>query len=194
MRWLAFMPLITFALPVPLPGQAGERDSGRLAVRRDGAAIGEEEFSVETQRDADGGSAVTLVVSATYPGQGPRRAAATFGARRITVRISGGGTEVAREFPRTGPDLVIHEGLLGLLAIAGQLEAGPVTLFTPPSSSRQTGTLEDLGQERLEEGGPMVRHMVVRGGGTDIDLWFQARRLVRVAIPERGIVADRIAQ
>jgi hypothetical protein len=194
MRWLAFLPFVTAVLPAPLSGQAGERDAGRLVVRRNGAVVGEEEFSVEAQRDADGGTAVTLVVSASYPGSGTRRAAATFGARRITVRISGSGTEVAREYPRTGPDLVIHDGLLGLLAIAGQLEAGPVTLFTPPSAARQTGALEDLGQERLEAEGPMVRHVVIRGGPADVDLWFQGRRLMRVAIPDHRVVADRVAQ
>jgi hypothetical protein len=193
MRILVPMSLLLLALPGQLAGQAGERDTGRLVVRRADAVVGEEEFSLDVMRDADGGTTITLVVSASYPAEGARRAAATFGTRRITVRISGGGTEVAREYPRTGPDLVLHDGLLGLLVIAGQFDAGPVTLFTPPSASRSSGRLENLGQERLVPGGPTVRHVVVRGGAADIDLWFDGPKLMRLAIPDRGIVADRMA-
>jgi hypothetical protein len=179
-------------LPGVLTGQAGARDDGRLVVRRGDAVVGEEQFSVEVTRDADGAIAINLLVSANYPSDGARRAAATFGARRITVRVSGGGTEVAREYPRGGRDLVFLEGLLGLLALAGQLEPGAVTLFLPPAPGRQTGSLESLGEERLEADGPLLRHVALRGGGPTVDLWFDGRnRLVRVAIPDQGIVADR---
>jgi hypothetical protein len=190
LRIAAILPWLV--LPGALLAQQGERDSGRLVVRQGDGVIGEEEFSLEVVRDADGAPAVNLIVSAAYPADATRRAAATFGPRRITVRISGGGTEIAREYPRGGRDLVIHEGLLGLLAIAGQLEPGAVTVFAPPAAGRQSGTLEHLGTERLTPGGPLIQHLAVRGAGPPVELWFDQRhRLVRVALPEREIVAER---
>jgi len=191
MRMLALVPWLLL-VPGDLAGQQGARDDGRLVVRRGDAVVGEEQFSVEVTRDADGATAINLLVSATYPPDGARRAAATFGARRITVRVSGGGTEVAREYPRGSRDLVFHEGLLGLLALAGEVEPGPVTLFLPPAPERRSGSLESLGEERLDPDGPLLRHVALRGAGPTVDLWFDGRnRLVRVAIPDQGIVADR---
>jgi hypothetical protein len=192
-RTAAMLPLLL--IPGPLLSQDGNRDSGRLVVRRGNAVIGEEEFSLEVVQDADGARAINLIVAASYPGDGSRRAAATFGTRRITVRISGGGTEVAREYPRGDRDLVIHEGLLGLLAIAGQLEPGPITVFAPPAPGRRSGSLEHLGTERLDPAGAPLRHLAVRGSGSTVELWFdERRRLIRVALPDRGIVAQRAAE
>jgi hypothetical protein len=179
-------------LPGAMPAQGGDRDNGRLVVRQGDAVIGEEEFSLEVVRDPEGATAVNLVVAASYPAHGTHRAAATFGSRRITVRISSGGTEIAREYPRSDRDLVIHESLLGLLAIAGQVEPGAVSLFAPPAPGRRTGSLDDLGTERLDPAGPALRHLAVRGGVTAIELWFDdQRRLVRVSLRDKDIVADR---
>lgn len=195
MRAPLLLPALLAAASGPLSAQEGGRDAGRLVVRRADTVVGEEEFVLEVVRDADGGTAVTLVVTASYPPDGNRRAAATFGPRRITVRIAAGGTEVAREYPRGDRALVLHEGLLGLLAMAGRLEPGPVTLISPPAGARREGALEDLGEERLQPGGPRLRHLVIRDGATAVDAWFDgAGRLVRVAVPERDLVADRLAR
>lgn len=195
MRAPALVAALLVATTGLLSAQQGHRDSGRLVVRTAGSVVGEEEFALEIERDGDGAGEVTLVVTGSYPADGPRRAAATFGPRRITVRIAVGGTEVAREYPRAGRALVVHDGLLGLLAMAGRLDPGPVTLITPPSGSRRDGTLEDLGMERLEAGGAQLRHLVLRGGDAVVDLWFDpAGRLVRIAVPDRGLVADRVSR
>jgi hypothetical protein len=183
--------LLLLLLPGVLTAQ-GSRDDGRLQVRRGEAVLGEEQFSLEVTRDADGAAVINLLVTTTYPSDGARRAAVTLGARRITVRVSGGGTEAAREYPRSSRDLVYHDGLLGLLALAGQLEPGAVTLFLPPAPGRRSGSLERLGEERIDPDGPLLRHVVLRGGGPAVDLWFDPQnRLIRVAIPDQEIVADR---
>jgi hypothetical protein len=189
-RTAALIPLLL--APGALASQQGDRDSGRLIVRRGDSVIGEEEFTLEVVRDPEGGRSVSLVVAATYPPDGSRRAAATFGTRRITVRISGGGTEVAREYPRTGRDIVLHDGLLGLLAIAGQIEPGAVTVFAPPAPGRRTGSLEALGVEAVIPGGPVARHLALRENGATVELWFdENHRLLRVAVPSRDVVAER---
>jgi hypothetical protein len=91
--------------------------------------------------------------------------------------------------------VVIHEGLLGLLAIAGRLEPGPITVFAPPAPGRRSGSLEHMGTERLDPDGSPLRHMAIRGSGSTVELWFDERqRLIRVALPDRGIVAQRAAQ
>jgi hypothetical protein len=110
------------------------------------------------------------------------------------VRIAAGGTEVAREYPRGDRALIVHDGLLGLLAIAGRLEPGPVTLFAPGGGGRRTGSLHELGAERLSPGGAVLRRLALRGGDADVELWFDAEgRLMRIAIPSRRLLADRKA-
>ena len=193
MRHLRVLPILFVAAATPLLAQERARDGGRLVVRIDDVVIGEEEFSLEVVEDGDETS-VNVVVAAAYPPDGTRRAAATFSRRRITVRIAAGGTEVAREYPRGDRALIVHDGLLGLLAIAGRLEPGPVTLFAPGGGGRRTGSLHELGAERLSPGGAVLRRLALRGGDADVELWFDAEgRLMRIAIPSRRLLADRKA-
>jgi hypothetical protein len=170
------MPRLSPVLLLPLlalsdPAGTGQltHDSGRLIVRQRDAIIGQEEFSLD-RVEGGAGEGTNLIVSAHYPPAVPNRVVASFGSRRITVRLASDGTEVAREYP-----------------------GGSRTIVEPGASGRRAGTLEDRGQDHLPgvRGGP-VRHMALTSGADVVDLWYDAAgRLLRIAIPGKDLTAER---
>jgi hypothetical protein len=184
------LPLL--ALSDPAGGQQFEHDNGRLIVRQREALIGQEEFSLD-RVEGGGGKGTNLIVSAHYPPAVPNRVVASFGPRRITVRLASDGTEVAREYPAGGRTIVVADHALSLYSVTGTLSAGPVTIVDPGSARRRAATFEDQGQERLPgPGGGPARHMALRSGNEVVDLWYDAAgRLLRIAIPAKDLTAER---
>jgi hypothetical protein len=192
MRHLSLVLLLpSLVLPGQGRAQQPERDAGKLVVRQGGVIVGEEEFSVER---VSGG--INLIVTASYPPAVPNRLAASFGPRRITVRLASNGTEVAREYPGGAQTIVVAEHALSLYAVAGGLAPGPVTIQGAGSPSRRSGTLEDRGQEPLPQlDGSLARRVTLRAGEEVIELWYDsAGRLVRIAIPAKDLTAERAAR
>lgn len=188
--------LVTLSLGAPSVATAQvARDSARLVVRQGTRVIGGEEFSFEVVMDGDV-QAVTFLASAEYPPLPIRRVVATAGARRVTVRVVTGEGESAREYPGSRRALLADERMLSLFALAGRLEPGAVTVYAPPPGGRRQATLEDQGAEPLPEGGGVTaRHLVLRSGEDVTDIWLDADgRLLRVVIPSRSLVADRLAR
>jgi hypothetical protein len=189
MRHLSLVLLLpSLVLPGQGRAQQPERDAGKLVVRQGGVIVGEEEFSVER---VSGG--INLIVTASYPPAVPNRLAASFGPRRITVRLASNGTEVAREYPGGAQTIVVAEHALSLYAVAGGLAPGPVTIQGAGSPSRRSGTLEDRGREPLPQlDGSLARRVTLRAGEEVIELWYDsAGRLVRIAIPAKDLTAER---
>ncbi|MDH3496142.1 MAG: hypothetical protein OER21_05225 [Gemmatimonadota bacterium] len=188
---LVMLPLV----PLSVATAQVTRDSARLVVRQGARVIGSEEFSFEVIPDG-ASQAVTFLASADYPPQPMRRVVATAGARRVTVRMVSGEGESAREYPGSGRALLADERMLSLFALAGRLEPGPVTVYAPPPGGRRQATLEDRGAELLPDGnGASARHLILRSGEDITDIWLDADgRLLRVAIPSRSLVADRLAR
>jgi hypothetical protein len=192
MRHLSLVLLLpSLVLPGQGRAQQPERDAGKLVVRQGGVIVGEEEFSVER---VSGG--INLIVTASYPPAVPNRLAASFGPRRITVRLASNGTEVAREYPGGAQTIVVAEHALSLYAVAGGLAPGPVTIQGAGSPSRRSGTLEDRGREPLPQlDGSLARRVTLRAGEEVIELWYDsAGRLVRIAIPAKDLTAERAAR
>jgi hypothetical protein len=193
------MPRLSPVLLLPLlalsdPAGTGQltHDSGRLIVRQRDAIIGQEEFSLD-RVEGGAGEGTNLIVSAHYPPAVPNRVVASFGSRRITVRLASDGTEVAREYPGGSRTIVVADHALSLYCVSGALAAGPVTVVEPGASGRRAGTLEDRGQDHLPgvRGGP-VRHMALTSGADVVDLWYDAAgRLLRIAIPGKDLTAER---
>jgi hypothetical protein len=189
MRHLSLVLLLpSLVLPGQGRAQQPERDAGKLVVRQGGVIVGEEEFSVER---VSGG--INLIVTASYPPAVPNRLAASFGPRRITVRLASNGTEVAREYPGGAQTIVVAEHALSLYAVAGGLAPGPVTIQGAGSPSRRSGTLEDRGREPLPQlDGSLARRVTLRAGEEVIELWYDAAgRLMRIAIPAKDLTAER---
>jgi hypothetical protein len=192
MRRLPVVLLLPFVtLAGPARAQQPDRDSGTLIVRQSGQIVGQEEFSLER---VSGG--LNVRVTASYPPAAQNRVIASFGPRRITVRLASDGTEVAREYRGGGRTLVVAEHALSLYAVAGGLEPGPVTLDGPASAGRGSATLEDRGREPVPgRGDTQGRRMALRAGPEQVELWYDdAGRLLRIAIPAKDLTAERAAR
>lgn len=189
MRRLSLVLLLP-SLAVPGQGRAQqpERDSGRFVVLQGGVIVGQEEFSIER---VEGG--LNVIVTGSYPPAVPNRVIASFGPRRITVRLATDGTEMAREYPGGARSLVVADRALSLYALAGGMTPGPVTVHGLGSRDRESATLEDRGRGPLP--GPdstMARRMTLRTGGGQVELWYDdAGRLLRIAVPAKDLTAER---
>jgi hypothetical protein len=181
--------LMLSLLGVPAPGQAQrpDRDGGTLVVRQAGVIVGHEEFSVE--RVAGG---LNVIVTGSYPPAVPNRVVASFGARRITIRLASDGTEVAHEYPGGARTIVVADHALALYAVAVGLAPGPVTVQAA-SSERTSGTLEDRGREPVPgRNDVQARRVTIQGGGEQVDLWYDdSGRLLRISFPTKELTAER---
>lgn len=175
------------ALPGPGRAQQPDRDGGKLVVRQGGQVVGQEEFSLERVS-----AGLNLIVTASYPPADTNRVIASFGARRITVRLASDGTEVAREYPGGARTLVVAEHALSLYVVAGGLEPGPVTV-RGQSGAGTSGTLEGGGREPLPgQVDTQARRMTLHAGSELVELWYDdAGRLLRIAIPGKDLTAER---
>lgn len=188
------LPLVLLLPSLALPGLGGaqqlDRDSGRLIVRRGGAVVGQEEFSLE--RVAGPGGGLNLIITASYPPAAPTRMVASFGPRRITVRVASDGTETAREYPGGERTLVVAERALALYAVASGLTPGPVTLYDRDSPGRRSAALEDRGEPMPRPEGAPAKHVLLRTGDDVVELWYDAAgRLLRIAAPAKDLTAER---
>lgn len=192
MRHTASVALLTLLAAAPVAAQAATSDSARLVVTQDGQPIGTEDFAYRV--GAAGVDPTTVTFVATTNGA-PRqlRAGITIGARRITVRIATADGETGREYPG-GPNAVVaDERILALYALLARHDPGPVTVYGPPPGGRRPGTLEDAGQVRLPGTNAPGRKLTLRSGEDVVDVWFDvAGRLMRVEIPSRRLVAERV--
>lgn len=168
-RWL---PLL-LATPCGLAGQDVPVDAGTLLIRRNGELVAQEEFQV--RREAGG---VTVTSTARW-GATARLVLAVYAPRRITVRVSSGSGEIAREFPARGVALLDDSSFvfLALLPRTG----GEVRIARPGSGAGEPGTIRAEG-DRVE---------VTTAAGT-IRAWFDAEgRLLRAEIPGRNLEVAR---
>jgi hypothetical protein len=191
------LPVVALALVAlaPAPGRAQQvaSDSARLLVMRSDRVIGSEDFAYRRQTESAGGG-VSFVATATGD-SATLRVALTAGPRRITVRVASGAGETAREYPGGAPALVADERVLSLYALVAQLDPGPITVFGPPPGGRRAATLTLVGDEARPGTSALLRHLVVQSGEDLVDVWLDPEgRLMRVAIPSRGLVAERVAQ
>lgn len=213
--------VLTLAVLGALPGSAQQAtlDEGTLIVSRRGAAIGRESFRIVQAADegrvltssaqiaygdrritptlsADGtGSALLYRVEVRNAGQVHERLQASArGGRLSAVRQTPGG-ESSKEYVVAGGAFVIDDEVLHQHAIlALTRRAGPVTIVVPRGRSQLTGRLIDGGQDTLTVDGKSVsaaRWTLELPTGTH-EFWVDGRgRLLKVALPSKGIVAIR---
>jgi hypothetical protein len=141
----------------------------------------------------------TLQYDVADPRQ-PSRILGEFGRGRFTVRLVSRATERAREFPTGQRAVVLDDSVFALYVFAGWRGAaasGPVTAIFPRALRRDVVEVRDLGQESttLNRDPARLRHITVGGGGQDIvHVWLdEAGRLMKVEIPSRHLVVERLA-
>lgn len=119
------------------------------------------------------------------------------GSRFLAKVISSEGEQV-REF-RAGPgsilldDLIAHQHHL-LLPYLNQDSAVSLSVLSPRTGTQVRMTLMEMGPEEVRVGTELVQgtHFRLEGGEGSHEIWFDDQgRILRVAVPARGYVAER---
>jgi len=117
---------------------------------------------------------------------------------RFLVRVLGRRMERAREFLAAPPTAVLDDSVFALyLPVAWQGRARPaqVGAVFPRAGRREVLLVQDLGIEAttLNRDPASLRHITVTGGENRlVHVWLDADgRLAKVAIPSRGLLAER---
>jgi hypothetical protein len=198
----------------------GTREIGELAITVDTQQVARESFGIGSGRLASGApgwivSATTrydrvrpmIVLSPTieisqdslpialqFDVANPRepvRVLGQLGRNRYTVRTVARSVERAREFPVQPPLVVLDDSVFTpyqVVAWFARPRPATLTAIFPRAPRRETLTLTDLG----DDGGR--RHVTIAGGANElVHIWLDATgRLLRVTIPSRRLVAERI--
>jgi len=196
-------------------------DEGILMVSRNGAPLGRESFRIvrapapggqvyrATAQSALGDDRITTALGTDSTGvpvsydadlmqngvlvqrlQGRGRPG------RFSVLLQTKGGESAREYVLSNGALVMDENVFHHFFFVPLTSQHPqVNVIAPRVSQELRFRLEDKGAETVEIGGRSLaaRHYALTGGaGGTRDLWVDDRgRVLKVAIPERGLVAVR---
>lgn len=189
--------VLAAALLAQSPGTAAAQiptaDRAVFVVRQGGRIVGQEELVLQNA-GGPAGDDVTITVVNAYDHAAPRRTFARLGRRRVTIRIEMAAGETAREYPNRPGSLFADEWVLGLYAAAAGTPPGTVSVVYPRSGRRLPAQLEDHGTQRTTLGDEPrdLRHVVIRFAAGEHHLWFDAEgRLMKVAIPDRNLVAER---
>ena len=172
------LPLLC-AAPSGLAGQTVPADAGTLVVRQNGAIVAEESFEIRGD-----GTALTVTSTARW-GAASIVTLAVYTPRRVTVRLSGAGGEVAREFP-TGGTLILDDSSFVFLLLLPQHPPGALRLARPRSTDRLAATLTDHGLSGA--GARAERRVTLTFDNQTVQAWFDSDgRFLRAEIPARNL-------
>jgi hypothetical protein len=181
-------------LPIAARAQTVRSDSARLVVTQAGRPIGTEDFALRIGTGSAGSPEASFVATTNGDSESLRVVVAV-GARRITIRVASAAGEAAREYPGGSRSLVVDERVLSLFTLVARVDPGTVTVFGPPPGGRRSASLSEVGQDRFPGAPQPLRHLVLRSGEDVVDIWLDPQgRLIRVAIPSRELVAERVTQ
>lgn len=213
--------LIAVAFPAVAAAQRPLVDEGTLLVSRGADLIGRESFRVQVAEngryltatsqasfgplrltpalsvDSASGAPVLYRVELRSPSAGVERLQATGRPGRLSAVAQRAGGEAAKEYVFSGAAVILEEDVYhhyALLTLTGR--TGPVTIVIPRRGEQRSGTVTERGAGQIEVGGRPVqaRHLVLQVGAETHELWVDgAGRLLKVAIPSRGIAAVREA-
>ena len=141
----------------------------------------------------------TLQYDVADPRQ-PSRILGELGRGRFTVRLVARATERAREFPIGPRTAVLDDSVFALYVFVGwraASEPSALTAIYPRGLRREVVQIQDLGlaSTTLNRGPARLRHITlgVEGPGT-VNIWLDERgRLMKVDIPSRHLIAERLA-
>lgn len=116
---------------------------------------------------------------------------------RVSARLKNSRGESANEFVVSPGALVIDDDVFHqyYFITRRQSPVGPVTVIVPRRNTQVTIRVADGGTEKLTIGGSTLdarRFTIADPGGTNREVWADtAGRLLKVAIPSKGVVALR---
>ncbi|MGH7665371.1 MAG: hypothetical protein ACRENI_13940 [Gemmatimonadaceae bacterium] len=206
-------------LPHVLAAQAVTVDEGSFTVTRNGEDIGREQFRI-IQRQSRGNSVYLATATSAYSdrrlapaletdstgaplryqvevhvdGDLSERLSGLINRGRFSARSQTPRGESAREYIVADGALILDEDVFHqYYFLHGR--TGDVAVVVPRRNVQTTMRVESMGTESLAIGGETIsaEHMVLTETGAGVrDIWLDAEgRVLRVAIPSRGIIATR---
>jgi hypothetical protein len=221
MKPLTLAGLIAIAFGSPLSSQVATLDEGSFTITVNGERVGREDFRIRSTPGSSGPEVVATANvsyasrrvlpqmrgdSAGAPSQyvvevkdGPvtnERVDGMVARGRVSSRVKNGRGESANEFVVSQGALVIDDEVFHqYYFITSRHRVGPVSVIVPRRNTQVTMRVTAAGSEKLTIGGTTLdaqRYTVADPGGADREVWADAAgRLLKVAIPSKGVVALR---
>lgn len=221
MKSLTLVALAAAAVTRALPGQVATLDEGSFTITVNGERVGREDFRIRTtpgsngpevvatasvsyanrrilpQMRGDSTGAPSQYVVQVKEGQGvDESVTGIVGRGRVSASVKNARGESANEFVVSQGALVIDDDVFHQYYFITRRKAvGPISVIVPRRNTQVTMRVTDVGADKLTIGGTTVeaRHYTIADpGGADREVWADASgRLLKVAIPSRGVVALR---
>jgi hypothetical protein len=221
MKSLTLVALAATSFTRELPGQVATLDEGSFTITVNGERVGREDFRIRTTPGSNGPEVVATASvsyanrrilpqmrgdSTGAPSQyvvqvkeGPgvdESVTGIVGRGRVSASVKNARGESANEFVVSQGALVIDDDVFHQYYFITRRKAvGPVSVIVPRRNTQVTMRVADAGADKLTIGGTTVeaRHYTIADpGGADREVWADASgRLLKVAIPSRGVVALR---
>jgi hypothetical protein len=116
---------------------------------------------------------------------------------RVSARVKNSRGESANEFVVSQGALLIDDDVFHqyYFITRRQSPVGPISVIVPRRNTQVTMRVADAGTEKLVIGGTTLearRYTIADPGGANREVWADSNgRLLKVAIPSRGVVALR---
>jgi len=208
-------------LGAPLSGQVATLDEGSFTITVNGERVGREDFRIRStpgttgpevvatanvsysnrrvlpQMRADSAGVPSRYVVEVKDGQADERVDGSVFRGRVSARVKNSRGESANEFVVSQGALLIDDDVFHqyYFITRRQSPVGPVQVIVPRRNTQVTMRVADAGTEKLAIGGTTLdarRYTIADPGGADREVWADAAgRLLKVAIPSRGVVALR---
>jgi hypothetical protein len=120
--------------------------------------------------------------------------------RRFVARSRSAAGEAQREFPASEGTVILEPEVVLLyyfLQPWAATDGSEITSLDPRASERRTVTLSVLGSEEVRVGRNPVpaRHLRLEGADARWEVWMdEGGRVLRVAVPASGFVAERLPE
>ena len=217
-RTLVAMSAVTFASSAA--AQVTTVDEGSFTITVNGARAGREDFRIRSTPAANGAEVVATAnvsygnrrvlpqlqadstgVPLRYVVQvkdGPgvdERVEGMVGRGRVSASVKTSRGESASEFVVSQRAVVIDDDVFHQYYFLTRRSPGPVSVIVPRRNAQVVMQLAASGSEQVSIGGTAVegrKFTITDPGGANREVWADAAgRLLKVAIPSRGIVALR---
>ena len=211
--------LAASAFASPAPAQGTTVDEGTFVVTRNGAVVGKEAFRI--LRSSSGGRLYTSTAQCAFGerrmspalsadasgvpllyqlevkngGDLEERLRATGRPGRLNAVLQTRTGESAKEYVVAGGALILDEDVYHQhFFVPLAQRSGAVTVVVPRRNTQVAARVEDLGRDKVRIDGKDVAaiHLIITLPDGARDLWFDdSGRLLKVAVPARGLVALR---
>lgn len=219
MRTLPLVGLALAGLAAPLSSQVATLDEGSFVITVNGARVGREDFRIRSTPGANGpeivatatvsyadrrvlpqmradknGVPVQYVVEVKNGPSVGERVTGMVGRGRVSAHLRTPRGESANEFVVSPGALVIDDDVFHQYYFLVK-RSGPVSVIVPRENAQVTMRVSAAGTETVSIGGTSIeakRFNIADPGGADREVWTDGTgRVLKVAIPSRGIVALR---